>query len=391
KSQFNIVAIDLPHVPPKTPGPDSAYARSAELLKQWLESELLIHEKRPAIYPYEQTYTLGERTFHRRGFFALVKLTPFGIDVIPHEQTYAGAIEDRLKLMQATSAQLSPVFGLFFDPKHEVVPLLFKNVMKPIAHATIDNVRNELWSITDADIERQIIDMMSDKNIYIADGHHRYTTALHYQNLEEQKHGGKLPPNHPANYALFVLVPADDPGVSILPTHRLIAGLDRFDLESFFKAIEPHFKITRTKLQPDHLDELAQMLRHEGANAFGVYDGKSKTVAVIKLKDKSLLASLEPSRSEDWHSLDVAIVQRYLIEEVLTKFSSSGNLTRGYTADDHQVQPMVDSGQFQLALLLQPTPVRALGALGKTGEVMPPKSTYFFPKLATGVIIAPLN
>lgn len=390
KSPFNIVAIDLPHLPPKSPGPDSAYARSAELLQKWIESGLLIQEKRAAIYPYEQTYQLGDRTFHRRGFFALVQLTPFGIDVIPHEQTYVGAIEDRLKLMQATSSQLSPVFGLFFDPKHEIIPLLFKNVMKPIAHATIDNVRSEIWSISDANIERQIIDLMSDKKVYIADGHHRYTTALHYQRLEEQKLGGKLLPNHPANYALFVLVPADDPGLSILPTHRLVAGLDRFDLESFIQIIQPHFEIVRTPLRPDHLDELAQMLRHEGQNALGVYDGKTKTVLVIKLKDKTLLKGLEPTRSSDWHSLDVAIVQRYLIEEVLTKFSSSGNLTRGYTADDHQVQPMVDSGQFQLALILQPTPVRALEQLGRTDEVMPPKSTYFFPKLVTGLIVASL-
>jgi uncharacterized protein (DUF1015 family) len=387
----NIVEIDLPHTPPKQLGPPEAYAHAASTMKAWIASGTLRRDVRPAIYPYEQTFTRGERKFHRRGFFALVKLTPFGIDVIPHEQTYPGPIEDRLHLMQATGAQLSPVFGLYFDPGNKIIDLIFSHVHRPQAHATLDGVRNELWSITDAEVERQVIDAFKGKKIYIADGHHRYTTALHYQRLAEQQAGGKLPDNHPANYALFTLVCADDPGLTVLPTHRLIAGLDRFDIEAFIDKVSPHFNVHRTPLRPDHVDEFARMLRHEGPNSIGIYDGRTKALIVLHLKDHALMRSLEPERSEAWQKLDVAIVQRYLIDEVLQKYFATSTIVRGYTADEHEIGPRVDSGDYQVALILQPTPVRALEQLGRSGEVMPPKSTYFFPKLATGLVIASLE
>src|SRR5262249_16437201 len=161
--------------------------------------------------------------FHRRGFICLVKLEPFGAGhVFPHEKTHKGPIQDRLRLMQITKTQLSPIFGLFNDGRREVTKLLYQNAGKPMVDRTHDGRRHQLWSVSDTHAENEVIQMMGTKNIYIADGHHRYTTALQYQAEVTLAAGGKLPPNHPANFCMFVLVGMQDDGLLILPTHRLI-------------------------------------------------------------------------------------------------------------------------------------------------------------------------
>jgi uncharacterized protein (DUF1015 family) len=234
KDPHNIVTVDLPHVPPKSAGPDEAYDKANINLKAWLRSGVLERDGRPALYPYTQSYEHSGRMFHRRGFIALAKLSPFGEGhVVPHEKTYAGAIEDRMKLMKATAMQLSPIFGLFSDPRNEVAGMLYHNAGKPELSATLDGVKNDLWSVIDAELENRVIDWVKHKPVYIADGHHRYTTALQYQKEAAQQHGGNLPPAHPANYCMFVLIGMQDDGLLILPTHRLIGGMANFDIESF--------------------------------------------------------------------------------------------------------------------------------------------------------------
>ncbi len=389
----NIVAIDLPHLPPKTAGPDSAYVAANQTLRAWLNDGTLTCDPRPAIYPYAQTYQHGDRSFHRRGFICLVKLSAFGAgDVVPHEKTYKGPIEDRMKLMRATGVQLSPIFGLFNDPRNEVTHALYAQASKPQLSGTLDGVKNDLWSVTDAEVENKVIDLMRSKPIYIADGHHRYTTALQYQKEMAEAHGGALPPNHPANWCMFVLVGMQDEGLLILPTHRLIGGLANWDIDAFTQAIAGDFEVTATPLRRDHVDELADTLGGYPPHTFGLLDGKSGRVFTLRLRNPDLLAKLEPTQSEAWRSLDVAILQRYLLDEVLApKFAGGGELLKGYTADPHAIAPQVDGTKYQLALILKSTPLKALEDLGKHGEVMPQKSTYFFPKLATGMVLNPLR
>lgn len=393
KSPHNIVKVDLPFVPPKTLGPQQVYDEAAAALKQWIAEGVLKADARPAFYPYEQTFTLDDRTHKRRGFFALVKLTPFGVDVIPHEKTYAGPIEDRLRLMHSSGMQLSPVFGLYYDDGDAIAKALFANVSVPDATATLDGVGNRLWNEFDSSVEQQVIDAFKSKKVYIADGHHRYTTALHYQKQMIEQNGGKdLPPDHPANYCLMVLVNAADPGLVVLPTHRLVKGLAGYSLGAFLRAAEPGFDVTRTPLRAEHVGQLPEMLAGYGANAIGVYDGATKAVAVIRPRDGSLMQRLEPEKSEAWRSLDVAVLQRAVFDELLSpKFAGGAELQRGYTAYANEVAPKVDSGEYQLAFVLRATPARALEQLGQHGEVMPQKSTYFYPKLATGLAIASLK
>jgi uncharacterized protein (DUF1015 family) len=393
KQRYNIVNVDLPHLPAKTVGPDAAYATADDILQDWLARGILIRDHKPAIYPYSQTYAHGERTFHRRGMIVLVKLSPFGEGhVVPHEKTYPDAIEDRLKLTRATRMQLSPIFGLFSDPKSQVTGMLYENQGKPEMSATLGGVRNDLWTIIDSKIENAVIDLLGARPIYIADGHHRYTMALQYQKEIAKAHGAPLPPAHPANFCMFVLVGMQEDGLLILPTHRLISGLKNFDVEALRKALSPVAKVTDVNIPEDQLPHyIDNTLPKQAAATFGLFDGRTRKTHQITLADPDVLKTVDPNHSPAWRQLDVAIVQRFLLDEVLKpRFAGGAEPGRGYTAYSTEVAAMTDGNKYQIALLLKATPLHALEELGKTNEVMPPKSTFFFPKLATGMVMNPL-
>jgi uncharacterized protein (DUF1015 family) len=391
KDPHNIVFVDLPHLPAKTAGPDEVYEKSNITLQSWLRSGI-VEKNRAALYPYTQSFEHNGRTFHRRGFIALVRLSPFGEgQVVPHEKTYKGPIEDRLKLMRATGVQLSPIFGLYSDPRNQITNLLYKNLGKPEQTGMLDEVKHDLWTVTDAEIENEVIDLMKHNPVYIADGHHRYTTALQYQVEAAQRLGGKLPPNHPANFCMFVLVGMQDDGLLILPTHRMIGGLKDFSIDAFKKKTAGLVEVSPISTAPERLSDIVESLGQEPSHVFALYDGKNRRVYRLRVTNPDVLKSLEPKQSEAWRQLDVAILQRYFIDEVLQPHFATGELSRGYTADPSEVLKQVDGNGYQLALLLRPTPLHALEELGKVGEVMPQKSTYFYPKLATGMVMYPLQ
>jgi uncharacterized protein (DUF1015 family) len=305
-----------------------------------------------------------------------VKLSPFGEGhIVPHEQTYPEAIVDRLKLTTATGVQLSPIFGLYSDPRHEVTNLLYKDLGRPEISATLQGVKNDVWSVPGAEIETKVIDLMGRKAIYIADGHHRYTMALQYQKDMIALNGGQpLPPAHPANYCMFVLVGMQDDGLIVLPTHRLIGNLTDFEPDEFCFAVSEHFECSEVLVPPNRMGDFAEMLTDDPAHTFGLYVGKTKQLFTLKLKNLDVLKPYEPTHSDAWRRLDVAILQRYLMDEVLKpKFTGGRDLKKGYTAYANEIPPQVDGTNYQIAILLQPTPLGALEQLGHHNEVMPQK------------------
>jgi uncharacterized protein (DUF1015 family) len=394
KHPNNIVTIDLPYLPPKAVGPDEVYARANTTLQAWLSANILQKFPRPAIYPYTQSFDHNGRMYHRRGFFCTVKISAFGEGhVVPHEKTHREAIEDRLKLMRATKAQLSPIFGLYSDSRHEVTNRVYENLLRPEFTATLEGVQNDLWSIHDTDIERQVIDFIGRKPVYIADGHHRYTTALTYLQELEKQNGGPLPVGHPANYCMFVLVGLQDDGLLILPTHRLIGNVEAFNIEAFTAAVAPNFDVTESTIAPEKVAEYVDIfLPKQPAHTFGLYDGRSKKLYQLSCKNQDMLRPLEPNLSDASRRLDVAILQRYLLDEVVQpNFADAGKeITKQYTADAREIVAKTDGVKTQIAFLLKSTPLGALEQLGQYNEVMPQKSTYFYPKLATGLVINPL-
>jgi uncharacterized protein (DUF1015 family) len=192
---------------------------------------------------------------------------------------------------------------------------------------------------------------------------------------------------------MFTLVSMNDDGLLIWPTHRLIGGMTSFDVDAFAAAVSPNFTLTPSRVGPDQMHEyVGHLLPNAGTHTFGLYDGKTKKLYDLKLINYDLLKALEPNQSDAWRNLDVAILQRYLLDEVLTpKFAAGKELTKAYVSYADQIVPSTDGEKNQIALILQPTPIHALEELGKHNEVMPQKSTYFYPKLATGLLINPLT
>ena len=368
KSDRNIVAIDLPHIPPKSAGPAEAYQRSARLLEKWLADGTLIREADPALYLYHQRFEHAGTTYTRRKFIARVRLQPFSAgSILPHEQTFGGPKEDRLALMKATKCQLSPIFGLYADPEDAIGAAFARTAStRPDATGTLDGVENGIWIVTDAGVIRTVVSTMADKKIYIADGHHRYGTALMYRNWLIAESGGSLPDDHPARFVMFVLASMDDPGCLILPYNRALAGIDLDTVRDAWS----------TGTDPCAADD-ADVVLHEG---------KTGKEVALRFTNRDLLPSLEPNQCEPWYKLDYAYLHRYLIDELLVKKMGRGHVTIRYvkSAEDARQTARDESG---VALLVNATPMSHLRAVSESGGLMPQKSTYFHPKLATGVTI----
>jgi len=423
RSDHNIVAIDLPHVPPKSAGPAEAYRRAAETLNAWLADGTLVREPRPAIYLYLQVFRYAGRTYTRKKFIARVRLCRFDEGVVlPHEQTFGGPKEDRLALMKATKCNLSAIFGLYADPEGEIDAAFAATAARhPDAFGTMEEVENKLWIVDDPTTIKAVTSAMSQRQVFIADGHHRYGTALMYRDwLAEQQggaaagsSGGSLPLGHPANYVMFVLASMDDPGCLIWPYHRALAGIGLDALLAAWKdgcatCAESHADLTL-------VDRAG---RRQG----------------VRFTNRAVLAKLAPDECEAWRKLDTAYLHRYLIDELLhgnggagasgaaraagsggagTSASRSTGDGATATAGGAAAGAALSTGggkspavrfvksekaaletarsENGVALLVRATPMAHLKAVSVAGGLMPQKTTYFYPKLVTGLTINPLE
>lgn len=393
RDAHNIVAVDLPVTPPKTVGPDAAYEQAGETYRQWLADGVLTRDEKPAVYAYEQRYIVAGRPLARRGLFATLGLEDFNQPhgIYRHEMTIQGGIDDRYKLMAATKAQLSPIFGVFGDPDKQVANLLAEQFeqREPDFQGTTanDDVVHRVWRVADPGTLTALQDYFRQTEVFIADGHHRYTTALKFHRDHPE-----LPA---AGNCLFDLVAAEDEGMIVLPTHRVITGLDGLTVDDLSRRIagRDDIRLMATEHGPDHLDQLAAELEARPYHAMGLYDPASKMTFVLLCTGPDPLADLLPDKPEVWRTLDVAILQ-HLITDTLFKpaYGGGGDLTYKYTADADEVRTLCDADPaHRLGVLMQFTPLESVMAVSLTDEVMPAKSTYFYPKLATGLVINPLT
>ncbi|MHC4089576.1 MAG: DUF1015 family protein [Planctomycetota bacterium] len=290
RSDHNIVAIDLPHIPPKSAGPPEVYQRSAQMLDGWLESGALVRESQPALYVYHQVFEHDGKRYTRRKFIARLRLVPFseGI-VLPHEQTFGGPKEDRLALTKATRCNVSPVFALYTDPQDAVGQALARITSRqPEVVATTDDVENRLWVITEAAVTEAVTAVMAEKRIFIADGHHRYGTALNYRQFVTGQ-SGALPGDHPANYVMVVLGSMDDPGSLILPYNRVLVGPDA-----------TVGKIIQTwSTGCEEVDAVSADLT--------LYGGARQSESPLRFTNRRQLRRLEPQRSDAWRGTSRAL------------------------------------------------------------------------------------
>ncbi|MBI1374024.1 MAG: DUF1015 family protein [Phycisphaera sp.] len=388
----NIVAIDLPVTPPKTVGPDAAYADAGELYRAWREQNVLVQDERPAVYAYEQVYNVGDESYARRGMFAALTVEQFGRPgggIHRHEKTIKAGTDDRFKLMTATAAQLSPIFGVYDDKGNAVAAVLNKHfdAREPDFHGVTanDRVDHRVWIVDDpADVDA-VRAAMATADVFIADGHHRYTTALNYHEAH--------PESAAAAGCLFVLVPIDDPGLLVLPTHRVLCGVSGFDIAKLIEIIKAdgRFTIQLTDHGADGTPQMGDDLPRYGHHAFGVYNPTTGKTYAVSTPAEDPLADLMPERPAVWRTLDVAVFHHLFVDELLRPNFGGDAITYKYPHELSELVRLSHDEPDRVGVIMQATPLRSVCEVSLAGDVMPPKSTFFFPKLATGLVINPLD
>ncbi|MHC4717703.1 MAG: DUF1015 family protein, partial [Planctomycetota bacterium] len=378
----NIAGIDLPHCPPPDVGPDGAYADAAGRLEALRHDAVLIRDGADCLYAYEQAFERSGRSHCRRTVIAVVRLRTFGEGVWPHERTFPGPKLDRMKLRHATRTQLSPIFGFYAGA--DAAEGLFDSLDRPPdAAGTLDGVTGRLWAVSDPARIEAVQAALADRDLFIADGHHRYITAINYRDAL-----GDIGPDHPANYVMFVLAAASDPHLVVLPAHRLISGLKGFDLDGLLARAEGDFDFQPVELTAVDVADAGAFLRRFGRGAMALASGDRAVVA--RLRDPAVMDKVAADHCPAWRELDVAVLHRLLIERHLADDWADSACVR-YLADGPAALSAARTAQADLVTFLQATPLSAVETVARAGEVMPPKSTYFYPKPATGMVLYPLE
>jgi uncharacterized protein (DUF1015 family) len=377
RSPYNVIAIDLPQEEP------DRYAAAGELFESWQLQGALTRDREPALWAHTQDYSGpdGQRRT-RRGFFCRVRIEDYGPGrVRPHERTHPGPKEDRLRLTRATRANISPIFSLYSDPSHTAW-----DALAPATEATpwgevtdADGTVHRMWRVADPQAITAVQEATRDAELLIADGHHRYETMQAY--AEEVGGDGEH------RYILMCLVALEDPGLTVFPTHRLVRGLSGERREILEQALARDFEITEVAS-----DEVTPE-PGRGPLALGLVDERGERVRRLTLKDQAIADAVLPGRSQAYRELDTGVLETLLLKGALGLSDDDIAHFNGlfYARDTAEALALVRSGEYDAAFLMRPTPVSQVSEIASAGENMPPKSTYFFPKLLTGLLFNPLS
>ncbi|MFQ6105569.1 MAG: DUF1015 domain-containing protein [Candidatus Hydrothermarchaeaceae archaeon] len=357
----NIVHIILPE-----DNENNRYTNAARKLKSWIEEGILQQDEKPSIYVYEQEYTCRGRRKVMRGFIALAKLESYESGkILPHEDTLPGAIKDRLELLRACRANLSPIFTFYSDPNREI-DLLLERRKENTADIELGDIRHRFWKLSSSDEVSRIIQLMADKTVFIADGHHRYETSLAFS--REKKY----------RYTMMYFTNMDAGGLTILPAHRLINGIKGFSARNFLNHLVRYFSVERIGVR-----ELSSEMEARGAHVFGIYLGRSLLYLITLADEAAVDKFTNPEKSKAWRRLDVTIVHSLIINHILDL--QKDNIV--YVTEEGEAMRSVDNGKYQLAILMNPTKLDEVVKIALAGERMHGKATYFYPKLLTGLVI----
>jgi uncharacterized protein (DUF1015 family) len=406
QSPHNIVVVELPEATASGSsvqgGEAEKYEAAATILAAWRAEGILVQDA-PAFYVYEQEFAVpgsGEIK-KRRGVLGALRLEEFGATVKPHEHTLSGPKEDRLKLLRATHTNTSPIFSLYDDSSGWVERILEPVCnAKPLLEARDENdIVHRLWRLTDDESVNAIVAALRDEPIFIADGHHRYETALNFRNERRkavEEAGGNWTGEELENWVMMMCVSTSDDGLVVLPTHRIAKGLSGEAVSNAVVALEEHFDVeliaTESSPEVQAQELMARVNAESDRPRLGVHIAGQSYLLTLREGD-SHLAAMNGERSQAYNELDVSILHTLIMERLLgidaAALAAGGHVL--YTIHAHEAIGKVNRGEGQVAFLLRPTLVSQVQNVAAAGDKMPQKSTYFYPKLITGLVLRPVT
>lgn len=391
RNPYNVVRLELGKITPTDTNLNNRYTRAARTLAEWRLSGVLRQEETPAYYAYQQKFTHGGQSYTRTSLCARVRLEPWEKHVVlRHEFTRKKDKDDRLQLLRACSVNLSPIMAMYSDPQGRMRKLLGNALATPEVHIT-DEAGEEhlLHPVSDPTLVERIQDFFSERQLYIADGHHRYETALNYRNERREARQG-LAEDDALNFVMMTLVDLDDPGLICLATHRLLNDLSADVLANLTSENLGHYLTVR---EIAHVDaSTLRELERAGEEAPSFVLATPKQSWLLSLNEQGRARVADAGHSDAWKALDVSIAHTLILEDLL--HLQAEDLAAGkyvtYTHEEQEALDAVNNSKAQAALFLNATRVRQICDIADADDQMPQKSTYFYPKLITGLVMNPL-
>jgi len=390
KHPYNFVKLILGKQFPDDTEKNNRYTRARKLFDEWQKQSILLESDKSAIYPYKIEYIINNKTKTMNGFFVLLKLDPDYKLVKAHERTLSKPKADRLNLMRACHANLEPIQLLYIDEDDIIRKKMDGALDNPIIEVTgYDGFTHKLWKLDDEDIISMITNKLKDEILFIADGHHRYQTAINYADELKEKTGNNED-NASFNYRMVILANMFDEGLSILPTHRLLK-MPGLDLKELIEKLGEFFTIEEKGIdnKGKEYDEIGKNVMKDietkSGHKFALYC-KNKYY-VLTLKDEGVMDKLARDRSLTWRTLDVSILHKIILEKLLGINEKNLEDHVKYTRVDGEAIQFVEEEKFDFSFLMNATKIEELKAIADAGEHMPQKSTYFLPKMLSGLVI----
>lgn len=383
KNANNIIRLELPKTADED---DSAYGKALACLNNWLDNEILKRDDKEGIYIYEMDFSANGGNYSVKGYISLVRLEEFSKGIIlPHEETLSKAKTDRFNLMCATGCNFSQIYSLYMDEDGGAYAIIDASSKgQPDSQFTdADGVTHKLWCVYDKDVQRKLIDKMADKKLYIADGHHRYETALNYKKFvaENKTDLGT------SEYVCMMLVNMENPGLVVFPTHRIVRDLPSYNYDEVIEKCRDYFEITPFLNREKGEIGLADSYKAD-KKAFVLFNGDNNYTLLV-LKDEEAMKKLMPNCSEALRGLDVSVLHTLVLERIfgIDKENMAKQINLTYTRSADEAIAAVDGKRANCCFLLNPTRVSEIRDVALAGEKMPQKSTYFYPKLTTGLVM----
>ena len=393
RSPHNVIRLILNKESPADSETDNRYSRAARCLRDWQQDGILTQDSARSLYVYQQEFDVEGRRYTRKGLLARVRLEPFGSGKIyPHEETLAGPKADRLKLFRATAMNLSPVFGLFPDEAGAVQARLDAVIARSLPLEATDHlgVVNRLWPVSDQHVVSAVTGLLGPKPAFIADGHHRYETGLRY--LEERREAGEVrDAEAAANFILMMLVSMSDPGLIILPTHRLASGIPAIDAGKLRALLGNYFHVETVGTGEQGARDTWELIEADGSQELmGFGTVADDTWQIARFRAPEVMAALAAEHTAAWRGLAVSVLHLLVLGKRVPEALGKQPQCR-YVHLLREVTDAVRAEECQLAVLVPPATMKHVEQIAGSLEKMPPKSTYFYPKLLSGLVFNSLK